>query len=139
MFDEDDNDDLVYVMSDTKPLVDKVRKLVFAGFGFQDINDEELEILLQEIDEEELDNTISLNECQLIASEYFETKKTRKGTTKYILTNENFTEMIEAINSRLVSNILTTLVDKGELETAWDEEANDFIFWVVDHENKDKK
>jgi hypothetical protein len=37
----------------------------------------------------------------------------------------------------MVSNILNSLVNKGLVETAYDAEANDFIFWVSDENKKE--
>jgi len=34
----------------------------------------------------------------------------------------------------MVSNIINSLVKKGLIETAFDSEKNDFIFWVKDNE-----
>jgi hypothetical protein len=37
----------------------------------------------------------------------------------------------------MISNLLNTLVNKGLVETAFDEKSNDFVFWVK-NENKTK-
>ena len=134
MYEEDNEDeDLVYVMKDPTQFIDQIRRLVFAGFGTEDLDDDELQLLVLSINEKEMDNTISLNECKIIAMEYLKPKKIRKKST-YVLTEQGFTDLVEAINARLVSNILTELVDEGKLESAWDSEANDFIFWVKENE-----
>jgi hypothetical protein len=36
----------------------------------------------------------------------------------------------------MVSNIISGLVQKGLVETAFDEEANDFVFWVKKNEEE---
>lgn len=132
MYEEDDDDEeMLYIMKDPTGFINEVRKLVFAGFGPQDLTDEELKALVMEIDEEEMEKTISLEECKVIAMEYLKPKKIRRRV-KYVLSERGFSDLIEAINARLVSNIITELVDKGELESAWDSEANDFIFWIKD-------
>lgn len=134
MYEEDNEDeDLVYVMKDPTQFIDQIRRLVFAGFGTEDLDDDELQLLVLSINEKEMDNTISLNECKIIAMEYLKPKKIRRKST-YVLTEQGFTDLVEAINARLVSNILTELVDEGKLESAWDSEANDFIFWVKENE-----
>jgi hypothetical protein len=134
MYEEDNEDeDLVYVMKDPTQFIDQIRRLVFAGFGTEDLDDDELQLLVLSINEKEMDNTISLNECKIIAMEYLKPKKIRRKFT-YVLTEQGFTDLVEAINARLVSNILTELVDEGKLESAWDSEANDFIFWVKENE-----
>jgi hypothetical protein len=38
----------------------------------------------------------------------------------------------------MVSNILNTLVNKGVLDSAFDTDQNDFIFWVKEDENNKK-
>jgi hypothetical protein len=35
----------------------------------------------------------------------------------------------------MVSNILAKLVNDGLIDSAFDSEKNDFIFWVVDKDN----
>ena len=37
---------------------------------------------------------------------------------------------MEQLCERMVSNIIQSLVKKGLVETAFDNEKNDFIFWV---------
>lgn len=44
--------------------------------------------------------------------------------------------MIETFNSRMVSNMLNNLVNKGVLETAYDSESDDFIFWTKNDTNQ---
>lgn len=131
---ENDDEEMIYIMKDPTDFINQVRRLVFAGFGTKDLKDEELQELVLEIDEEEMEKTISFEECRVIAMEYLEPRKIRRRT-KYFLSEQGFADLIEAINARLVSNIITELVDKGELESAWDSEANDFIFWVKDKNN----
>jgi hypothetical protein len=49
---------------------------------------------------------------------------------------------IESLNSRLVSNMLHKLSMEGFLESAFDSNLNDFVFWVKEdeeNENTDKK
>ena len=134
MYEEENDDETMYIMQNPTEFINQIRRLVFAGFGLKDLDEDELQFLISEIDEEEMNKTISFEECKLIASEYFQPKKFKKKI-KYVLTEENFSNLVEAINARLVSNLLTELVDSGHLESAWDNEANDFIFWVKENEN----
>jgi hypothetical protein len=47
-------------------------------------------------------------------------------------------EMIESFNSRMISNMLNHLVNRGLLETAYDADSNDFVFWIKDEtENRE--
>ena len=39
----------------------------------------------------------------------------------------------------MTANILNNLVSKGYVDTAFDEEENDFVFWVKEDSQKDEK
>ena len=63
---------------------------------------------------------------------------TKSGKTKYLMSDDVFTSIVEDFNSRLVSNLLQQLVSKGLIESSYSVEDNDFIFWLNDeHEEKD--
>lgn len=137
-YDEDD-DEMVYVIKDIGEFVKETRKIVFASFG-KEFSEKEEEVdqfisELTDLDYEELDKTLSQNECINIVHHYVRPKvKTRRNKqyTRYYITDKIFTQIIEDFNSRLVSNLLTQLVNKGLIESSYDAEANDFIFWVKD-------
>ena len=139
--DQEDDGDMVYVVSDIDKFVDQTRKIVFGCFGEQDeITDENMDGLISQLSEtdiEELDKTLSHEECMVILHTHVEPKMTRRKKKKYIITQENFNNIIEDFNSRLVSNLLQQLVAKGLIETSFDSEENDFVFWVKDNENLD--
>lgn len=133
----DDDDDEYYVIHNLANFVNSSRKIVFTAFGvsdesveddlFKDINDLAKEEL------EEMEEVLSLKESMAIAKSYVSfqvNKKTKKQRT--ILKGTDFNEFIEALNARLVSNLLMSLVKKGIVETAYDPEENDFIFWTKD-------
>ena len=132
MYEEDDGD-MVYVVSDIDKFVDETRKIVFSGFGQDFDNENQIDDFISELSEtdiEELDRTLSKEECVAIVHEYVKPGKTRRRKNKYIISEENFHSIIEDFNARLVSNLLQQLVAKGLIESSYDEEENDFIFWV---------
>ena len=90
-------------------------------------------------DQKELDETLSYNESLIIVKQHIK-KQIHKKTDKirYIMNDKIFLSIIESLNERMVSNLLSSLVNKGLVETAYDDEDDDFIFWVKD-ENKTKK
>jgi hypothetical protein len=143
MYEEENDEDMVYVVSDIDKFVDQTRKIVFGCFGEQDeITDENMDGLISQLSEtdiEELDKTLSHEECMVILHTHVKPKTTRRNRKKYIITQEKFNDIVEDFNARLVSNLLTSLVQKGLIETAFDEEINDFIFWVVDDNNNKEK
>ena len=54
---------------------------------------------------------------------------TQKGM-EYSINEEKYMDMIECFNQRLVSNMIQKLAQSGLLEIAFDDEKNDFVFWV---------
>lgn len=107
---------------------------LFGGMEEQDI----LKLKYDDLDKEEkeeLDKYLSLKEVTTIATSFIRFDKRKK---RYIITVGDYEKMVEAINSRLVSNIMMGLVRKGSLECGWDEERNDFCFWKVKEGDTDE-
>jgi hypothetical protein len=50
-----------------------------------------------------------------------------------------FSDIIHKLNDRMVSNIINILTQKGLIETAFDNEANDFVFWINDEQKNNYK
>lgn len=138
----DYNEDSVYLVDDLDDFIDSIRKIVFSSFGSDMDNktDDEINKLIDSLsdDTDELDEMLNLNECLCITKECCELTSTfHKSKKHYIITQDEFTEIVEAFNSRLVSNILTRLVKEEYLEMAYSDEDNDFVFWATEkgHEN----
>ena len=128
-----------YEIQDFDEFVDHARSLVFKFFG---VANEELQesvytkiVKLTDQEIEELNDTLTHAESALIIKSY--AKETENG--KFKITTNILYEILEELNSRLVSNILTKLVSKGVLDSAYDSEKNDFVFWVKEDENKKTK
>jgi hypothetical protein len=54
--------------------------------------------------------------------------------SRYLIDEKIFSQIIEEMNGRLVSNMLSSLASKGMIESAYDEQINDFVFWIKDDE-----
>lgn len=128
-----------FVIQDLSEFTDKVRAIVYNNFGvWQDETD--IDIMIDDVAEnerEEFDKILSHRESLVIIKENI--KKQRNKTTKtvrYVLNDEMFAEIVHKLNDRMVSNIINRLVKKGLIETAFDNESNDFIFWVKDNEDE---
>lgn len=127
-----------YIVNDRNLFLDNIRKALYSGFGKEAENDEEVMFLLHELEQNnqdmtELNQTLSLEECTIISEPFFTKQKNKNtGAVRYLMSTENFDEFITALNDRLVSNLLASLVKKGLVESAYDTEQNDFIFWVTD-------
>lgn len=129
-----------FYVNDLNDFVNSSRKLVFKFFGSTSSFEEEdiINAISSMTDEEkeELEETLSISECELIAKNHLKTKKERKTKKiKYFLNDKILNNIIEDMNTRMVSNILNKLVNKGVLETGYDEDINDFVFWTKDDQN----
>lgn len=133
-----------YVVSNLDDFVTTARKLVFNAFGKaqEDVDNPSADdlILISPQDQKEFDTVLTQEESLVIAKNLLRkqvNKKTKEE--RYVITDELMTEIIESLNDRMVSNILNSLVNRGVLESAYDTESNDFIFWVrEDEKNQDK-
>ena len=132
-----------YVISDLSDFTDRARAIVYNNFGSWQ-NEPEVDITTDHVKEEEqadLDNMLSHQESLVIVKENIQRQKhKRTKKVRYILNDIIFSSIIHKLNDRLVSNIMTRLVQKGLVETAFDDEANDFVFWVKNYDkNKEEK
>lgn len=134
-------EDSWFIIKNLQDFVDGTRILVFINFGNQN---EETELQytsmdqLNESDREELNQVLSHDETlTIIKSHITKQKNKKKKRTRYILSESDYSRIVEDLNQRLVSNLMIRLVNKGLVETAFDNEANDFVFWV--NNNDDKK
>lgn len=116
------------------------RLLVYQTFASKDDKEFSIENLiweekdLKKEEQDEFNKCLSQNEGILIGSDFFKQMSEGKG---FYLTEEDYLTYLEALNSRLVSNILNDLVNRGSVETAFDPSANDFVFWAKNEKDKE--
>ena len=136
-----------FIINDIDDLTNSVRVLVFNNFGksteqqVQEKEDDIVNNLLLELDpkdQKELDETLSYSESLIIVKQHIK-KQIHKKTDKirYIMNSDMFLKIIKSLNDRMVSNLLNSLVNRGLVETAYDAEDDDFIFWVKEDNNKE--
>jgi hypothetical protein len=136
-----------YIIENLNEFIDASRTLVYNVFGEEKSNqaimedysfDFNINTLVDE-EREELDKCLSYKETELIMKDYITEKNIGDKSVYFINESEYFT-FLESLNRRLVSNLVQTLVEKGALESAFDEDVNDFIFWVnTDYDENKKK
>jgi hypothetical protein len=132
-----------YTITNLEKFVESTRVLVFDAFGkTDDHNLSDLTMNLTELkpgEQVEIDSVLSQQEGLIIARDFIR-EKTRNKKTIYIISEKKYMAMIESFNERLVSNMLKNLTQSGLLESAYDSELNDFIFWIKEqpYENKDQ-
>jgi len=131
-----------YVISDLSDFTDKARSIVYNNYGSWD-NESDVEDLMDDVAEterEDFDKMLSHQECLVIVKENLKTERNKKTKKiRYVLNDEIFVEIITKLNDRLTSNIMSSLVQKGLVETAFDEEENDFVFWIKDDKEETEK
>jgi DNA-binding HxlR family transcriptional regulator len=132
-----------FIISDLEEFTDKARSIVYNNFGqWSDDTNKSASIDDVAPDElEEFNKVLSHQESLLIVKQFVKKEKNKKTKKiRYILDDQIFEKIIHDLNNRMVSNILNSLVQKGLVESAFDEDANDFIFWTKDkYENENKE
>lgn len=131
-----------FVIPNLSEFTDKARAIVYNNFGVWQ-NKSDLDVVIDDVvenEKEEFNKILSHQESLVIVKENI--KKERNKITKktrYILNDEMFADIVHKLNDRMVSNIISGLVQKGLVETAFDNEVNDFVFWVKNDENENEK
>lgn len=129
-----------FVIKNLVDFINSSRELVFKNFGSADQNPTDILSDLSITDQEELDKVLSYAESISIAKSFMKKQKNKKTLeTRFIINEDSYLSILTALNDRLVSNLLNELVNKGMVETAFDAEENDFIFWIKDDYKKDIK
>jgi len=127
-----------YIIDDLEAFTQSARRLVFNSFNnsSQVKEDEDMMDLLNNIsetDQKEMDEILTQNECAIIVKNLAKQQKHKHlDKVRFIINEKIFSQIIEAINARLVSNLLHSLVQKGMIESAYDSEIDDFVFWTKD-------
>lgn len=127
-----------FVIKDIDGLINSARLLVYNSFSYigkEKIDADSLYVELDDEHQQELDKILSFDESKLIVMSLVKKQKNKKtNETRLIMDDKTFSSIIESLNDRMVSNLLNSLVNKGLVETAYDEEADDFVFWIKDNE-----
>jgi hypothetical protein len=137
------NDDW-FIIKDFEGFIESTRALVFNSFGNdKDKTDKEKPdkddfiMSVSDKDKEELDKVLSYDESLVIIIGFLKKEKHKTSNRiRYLVNDSSFMDIIYSLNDRMTSNILNGLVNRGLVETAYDDESNDFVFWVKEDENK---
>lgn len=131
-----------YYINDFDDFVENARKLVFKFFGEASATEDEEAALgdslsnMSKEELEELETTLTYAESALIVKQFAKKQVHKKSKQeRYVINDKILNMIIEELNTRMISNILNNLVNKGVLESAYDTDINDFVFWVKEDEN----
>lgn len=117
-----------YEIVDLEKFVETTRIMIFDAFGKQNIDITKVAISIKDLKKEEqieIETVLNQKEAMLITQEIV---KKKHGV--YTLNNKTYSLIIEKLNERLVGNMLANLTNRGLLDSAFDSELNDFVFWV---------
>jgi regulator of PEP synthase PpsR (kinase-PPPase family) len=133
-----------YEIKDLNQFTESARRVVFGGFGksVEETKDGFTDMLesLSGEEETEMNKVLSQQESILIVKSLIKTQTNKKTQAiRYIINEKVFEDVLDALNARLVSNILSNLMKRGLIESAYDDKLNDFVFWVKEDENKNNK
>lgn len=129
-----------FIVNDLDGFVNKTRALVFNSFGKtddQNLSDVSLDIS-SESELQEINTILSYAESIIIAKNILR-RQTNKKTNleRYLVSTELYCTYIASLNERMIGNILNKLVNKGLIESGFDNESNDFVFWIKEENEKD--
>jgi predicted metal-binding transcription factor (methanogenesis marker protein 9) len=129
-----------YEIVDVEKFVESTRTLVYHQFGNKESLPKNIDNLIESLSKEEVDE---MNGCltqseSLNILQKFTKKQKNKHTqqTRIKISDDDYMLYVEELNSRMISNMLVKLASEDFLETAFDEEINDFVFWAKDNNEK---
>jgi len=123
-----------------KKLIDFSRRIVYHNFDEEnnDLTDKEFleKVDSLEFDNKEMNHLLPYNECKAIIKPYL----VSIDFEYFKIKEDDYDEFLVELNRRMVSNIVKDLVSKGLVDSAFDSEKNDFVFWVkTEDEDSEKK
>jgi len=118
-------------------LINFSRKIIYHNFDEEnnDLTDTEflqkVDASTDQEDEKEIESLLPLGECRAIFKPFL-VRVLSKDDLYYKIKEDDYDEILIQMNRRMVSNIVKGLVAKGLVESAFDNDKNDFVFWVKD-------
>ena len=127
-------------------LVKFSRKVIYYNFDESNskLNDEsfmeKIENISNEKDDAEMERVLPYKEIEAIFGEFLQRRNSKETKKKaWFLKEKDYNIILEQLSERMVSNIVRGLVKKGLVESAFDDEKNEFVFWVKGNDNKRKE
>lgn len=131
-----------YDVKNIDEFVKAARSIIYNNFGSWDKKQGNPEVdiiddmITKPSDEEEFNQLLTQEESIVIVKPLFKKQKhKRTNKIRYLISDNIFVNILQQLNDRMVSNTISSLVQKGLVESAYDDEIDDFVFWV----DKDKE
>lgn len=123
-----------YDITDIDKFIASTRVLVYNAFANSNFSIEDTSMEfgdLTEQEQQELNGCLSVGETVCIANEFMKVKK-YKNKTAYRISDNAYKKLVDALTTRITANLLHKLSNDGILDSAFDAELNDFVFWTKD-------
>lgn len=128
-----------YDITDIHKFVESTRVLVYTAFANSDFDIQNMSMAFTDLTDEEqleLNGCLSTNETINIAKDFVKVKNKGKNKKSYMISDKDYINLMDALSTRITANLLHKLSNDGILDSAFDEELNDFVFWTKeDNEN----
>lgn len=121
---------------DLTKLINFSRKVIYSNMGEEYADLSNMDFLsavenMQESNIKELDSILPIVEAKAIFEPYIKKERNKKTfETRLSIKESDYDEVLQQLSQRMISNIVRNLVKKGLVESAFDEEKNDFVFWL---------
>ena len=125
-------------------LINFSRKLIYHNFDEQTSQMTDNDFFdridnFSETEHQELDTVLPFKESKVIIKEFLKQRRNKKTQeVKVFMRESDYSEYLDRLNHRMISNLVMEMVKKGVLDSAFDDTMNDFVFWVKNDANNDK-
>lgn len=125
-----------FIVKDLEGFIASTRAMVYNNFGkWSEAKEADIvdTFTVGSSSIEEFDKVLSQEESSVIIKNLLKKQRNNKTSKiRYLVSDPIYLRIIQDLNDRLVSNIITGLVSKGLVESAYDSDLNDFVFWIKD-------
>jgi len=128
----------VYQITNLLEFLDASRVWLYTMFGGLNPSESmDMKYVDLKVDEkQEIDKVLNIKEVINIAQEYI---KFNEHDGIWLITEDRYEELLIELNARMTSNLLASMVSSGILESAYDSEINDFVFWRTNEKDNNEQ
>jgi|TARA_B100001094_G_scaffold313145_1_gene350571 hypothetical protein len=125
-----------------KKLINFSRRVIYYNFDESNVKLDDdafldkVDKIASKEDDSEMDKLLPYKEVETIFGEFLHR---REGEKAWFIKDGDYDVILVNISERMVSNIVRDLVNKGLVESAFDSDKNDFVFWVKGNDDEDTR
>jgi len=131
----------IYEITDIDEFVKSLRSIILENF----YEEEDKKKSTSEFDSlmkskrKKIEEKLTIQEAENIIRPMLKTVVNNIGEIEHTISHKGFKKMLDELNKRVISNILIELSAEGLIESGFDEEKNDFIFWIPNKEDSENQ